>query len=91
MTSPKALILCSSSVVILILGVILTNYVPEAMVSTFVGLVFLLHAILISAGMGIWAGAKGYSPFIGIALGFFCTIPGLVILLFLPDKNPRTG
>jgi hypothetical protein len=44
-------------------------------------------AILFLIGTALWSQAKGYHPVIGVILGWIGPL-GLLILLFLPDKQP---
>lgn len=66
--------------------------VLAALVLTFgpltVGLACLLleHGIA-AAGCAIYAGAKGYSPLIGIPLGVGLGVMGAVAILVLPDES----
>lgn len=42
--------------------------------------------IIFLVGFAVWAGAKGYSPLLGIVLAWIGPL-GMLILVFLKDKN----
>jgi uncharacterized membrane protein len=44
----------------------------------------------ILAGFGVWAGAKGYSPLLGIVLAWLGPL-GMLVLVFLADRSNKSA
>jgi hypothetical protein len=62
------------------------NPTPESTLADVIGWGMLLgFAALFLAATAIWAGAKGYSPLVGLIMGLFGPL-GLMALIFIPDK-----
>jgi CHASE2 domain-containing sensor protein len=96
MTLPKAYAITGSSVLVLILGGILTGILhdpkdPNNLATLCFQITCGAFVVLFLTGMAVWAGAKGWHPIIGVLLGLFCSLIGLAILLFLPDKSAKSN
>jgi|GEM_PF-5149646 len=96
MTLPKAYAITGASVLVLILGGVLTGLLydpkdPNNLAMLCFRITCGATAIIYLLGMAVWAGAKGWHPIIGVLLGLFCSLIGLVILLFLPDRSAQRG
>jgi hypothetical protein len=91
MTLPKAYALIFGGILTLVVGGLLTHLLLGLGAEHYANLVFrtacLAFVLLFLSGTAYWAGAKGWNPAVGVMLGLFCSLFGLVILMLLPDKS----
>jgi hypothetical protein len=69
-----------------LLGSFLVQTFHAPVLSLLIPIAFIGFILMFLAGLAVWAGAKGYSPSIGIVLGLVGPL-GMLVMFLLPDRT----